>query len=217
VRNHLRALLAALVALSVVASVAQAEPPAGAGAGKVVPFKSVAGFTAEDVAVALFTPFYTGEATQECPLFAGGKLLFPTEGSTCTVKPGTKVIAPLPGVSCSDAEPAPYFGATEAEQRACAESGLRDFTRIAITVDGGRPQTIGDRFQVTTDQFSVITQPDNPFGADPGPTTLVVASYAGLVKGLPPGRHTIVASGELFGEPYTATFTVEVVPPGRRG
>ena len=55
------ALLVSLAALSVIVPAAQAEPPAGAGAGKVAPFKSGGGVSAQEVAIASFTPSYTGE------------------------------------------------------------------------------------------------------------------------------------------------------------
>ena len=208
------ALLGSLAALSIIMPTAQADPPAGAGAGKVAPFASGAGVSAEEFLIASFTPAYTGEPAPACRLFGNGKVLFAQPGNTCTVKPGTKVLVPLPGASCSDAEPPPYFAETAAGQRTCALAIVRnDVDRVTVSVDGGPPQNVlSDRFLTITDQFGVISQPGNPFGARPGPTTVVVAGYLGVLRGLPPGDHSFVSSGFAFGGPFTLSWTVNVVP-----
>lgn len=86
-----------------------------------------------------------------------GKVLGAQPETTCTVKPGTKVLVPLPGASCSDAEPPPFFGETAAEQRACALASVRDdVLSVTVSVDGGPPQNVvSDRFLTITDQFGV--------------------------------------------------------------
>jgi hypothetical protein len=210
------AVLVSLATLSVILPAAQADPPAGAGAGKVAPFTSVGGVSAEEVLIASFTPFYTGEPVNPCTPLADGKILFPQAGSTCTVKPGTKVIVPLPGVSCSDAELDPFFAQTAAGQRACALANLRGpegVVEVMVSVDGGPPQNVlSDRFLTITDQFDVLSQPGNPFGATPGPTTVVAAGYIGVLRGLPPGSHTFVVSAFNFGAPFTGSWTINVVP-----
>jgi hypothetical protein len=212
------ALLVSLAALSVIIPAAQADPPAGTGAGMVAPFTSRGGVSAEEVLIAGFTSGYTGEPLPVCNLLAEGKVLGPQPESTCTIKPGTDVLVPLPGASCSDAEPAPYFAETAAEQRACALANVRqDVLRVTVSVDGGPPQDVhSDRFLNITDQFGVVSQPGNPFGARPGPTTVVIAGYLGVVRGLPPGRHTFVVSGFAFGGSFTFGWTVNVVPGADR-
>ena len=208
------ALLVSLAALSVIIPAAQAHPPAGAGATKVAPFKSGGGVSAQEVAVASFTPSYTGEPVPACRLLGKGKVLFAQAESTCTVKPGVKVLVPLPGASCSDAEPLPFFAETAAGQRACALAIIRqEVLELTVSVDGGPPQNVlRHRFLTISDQFDVVSQPGNPFGATPGPTTLVAVGYLGVLRGLPPGRHTFVVSGFAFGAPFTSTWTVNVVP-----
>jgi hypothetical protein len=212
------ALLGSLAALSVITPAAQAALPAGAGAGKVAPFASGGGVSAEEVLIAGFMPAYTGEPVPACGALGGGKVVAAQPGSTCTVKPGTKVLVPLPGASCSDAEPPPYFAETAAEQRACALANVRqDVVQVTVSVDGGSPQNVlSDRFLTTTDQFGVVSQPGNPFGARPGPTTVVVVGYLGVLRGLPPGRHTFVVSGFAFGGSFTNSWTVNVVPGADR-
>jgi hypothetical protein len=212
------ALLVSLAALSVLVPAAQADPPAGAGAGKVAPFISGGGVSAEEVLIASFTPLYTGEAVADCERLGKGKVLFAQPESTCTVKPGVKVLVPLPGASCSDAEPPPYFAETAAEQRACALAIVSEVLRVTVSVDGGPPQNVlSDRFLSITDQFGVVSQPGNPFGARPGPTTLVAVGYLGVLRGLPPGRHTFVVFGDAFGGgSFTSSYTVNVVPGRNR-
>lgn len=207
-------LLVSLAALLVIIPAAQAKPPAGAGAGKVAPFVSGGGVSAEEVLIAGFTPLYTGEPVPACRLLGEGKVLFAQPDSACTVKPGTKLLVPLPGASCSDAEPPPFFAETAAEQRACALASVReDVVRVTVSVDGGPPQNVlSDRFLTITDQFGVVSQPGNPFGARPGPTTVVAVGYLGVLRGLPPGRHTFVVSGFAFGGSFTISWTVTVVP-----
>jgi hypothetical protein len=207
------AVLVSLATLSGIIPAAQADPPAGAGAGKVAPFTSGGGVSAEEVLIASFTPAYTGEQVAACTLLADGKVLFSQGGSTCTVKPGTKVLVPLPGATCSDAELPPFFAETAAGQRACALANVRqDVLQVVVSVDGGPPQNVrSDRFLNITDQFGVVSQPGNPFGARPGPTTVVAVGYLGVLRGLPPGRHTFVVSGFAFGGSFTNSWTVNVV------
>ena len=173
-------LLVSLAALSVLVPAAQADPRTG----KVKPFVAGGGVTADVLAIATFAPSYTGEPIPACMLLGDGKVLFPQPESTCTVKPGVKVLVPLPGASCSDAEPPPYFTETEAEQRACALAIVRDeVLELTVSVDGGSPQNVlSDRFLDIADQFSVVSQPGNPFGAEPGPTTVVAVGYLGVVR-----------------------------------
>jgi hypothetical protein len=209
--------LVSLAAVSVILPAAQADPPAGAGAGKVAPFKSVGGVSAEEVVIASFRPSYTARSAPECRRLAHGKILFPQPDSTCRVKRGTQVIVPMPGFSCSDAEEEPFFAKTAAGQRRCAVELLRGplgVLQLMVSVDGGPPQNVlSKRFRTITDQFRVISRPGNDFGARPGPTTVVAAGYLGVLRGLPPGRHTFEVSQIAFGgsEPVTLSYTVNVV------
>jgi hypothetical protein len=197
------ALLVSLAALPAVVPAAHADPPAGAGAGKVVPFVNGGGVSADDVLIDGFTPGYTGESVPDCKLLGHGKVLAGQPDSVCTIKPGSQVLVPLPGATCSDAEAPPFFAATAAEQRACALAFVREQVNQVI---------LSDRFLNISPQFHVVSQPDNPFGANPGPTSVVAAGYQGVLRGLPPGRHTFVTSGNAFGGPFTLRWTVDVVP-----
>ena len=73
----------------------------------------------------------------------------PTPPAVCDVKPGTPVFFFALGGECSSAEPPPFFGATEQEQRECTLGFLRAtaFDAILVSIDGGPPVNIGlDRF-----------------------------------------------------------------------
>ena len=214
------AVLVSLATLPALAPAAHADPPtgAGAGAGNVVPFVSVGGLSVNDLLAEDFRPFYTGEAVPACKPLVGGKLLRLQADSNCTVKPGTQVLVGLPGATCSDAEEPPYFAATGAEQRACALDAVREGVHeIMVSVDGGPPQDLlSDRFLSVTDQFSVVSQPGNPFGATPGPTKLAAAGYEAVLRGMPPGPHSYVVSGDAFGSRFTAHFTFNVLPGAGR-
>src|SRR3954451_16980549 len=78
------ALLVSLAALSVIIPAAQADPPTGAGAGKVAPFTSGGGVSAQEGPIASFTPAYTGEPVPACRLLGKGKVLFGGAETTCT-------------------------------------------------------------------------------------------------------------------------------------
>jgi hypothetical protein len=208
------AVLASVAVLSVIAPVAHANPPAGAGAGKVIPFVSAGGVNADEVLAEAFKPGYTGEEVPACNLLAHGKILAAQPDSDCTIKPGTQVLVPLPAVSCSDAEPSPFFATTAAGQRACALGFLREGVhQVVVSVDGGPAQDVfSDRFlNMTAPQFRVVSQPDNPNGATPGPTTVVAVAYQGVLRGLPPGHHTFVVSGVAFG-PFSNRWAFTIVP-----
>jgi hypothetical protein len=116
--------------------------------------------------------------------------------ATCTMRAGMRLFIPVSGAECSSAEPPPFNGATEAEQRACA-TGLAfsdDFvSAIRLSLDGGPVIDIhSERFQLVSPQGSVVF-PEGPiFDATPGPATFVAAMYgATLKRKLRPGQHTI--------------------------
>jgi hypothetical protein len=78
------------------------------------------------------------------------------EAPTCTTRPGTPVFLFTFFTECSRAEPPPFFGATEAEQRRCAVEDLRTFglfDAILISIDGQRPTNIySDRYVAVSPQ-----------------------------------------------------------------
>lgn len=112
----------------------------------------------------------------------------------CTVPAGKALFFILLGNECSNVEPPPFFGATEAELRACAASGYEEFSAGAtqsITVDGVSVQNV-NRYRTQTPLFGYMLPPDNVYGLPAGPATKAISDGIGvIVKPLNPGRHRV--------------------------
>jgi hypothetical protein len=217
----LRCVLPALVAavLLCVAPSAVAHPPQHPDGGDAVvaPVERIGGLTGPEL---LARSFAVGYEQQLPPDFSGCFPLVPgavdlalrPEGgdTSCTVTAGTKILF-LPGASCSDAEPPPFFGRDEAEQRACVRANLESFPTLAVSVDGAPPVNItSEPFALATEQFAVDVVPGNPFEAEPGPATVVAEGW-GAVFRLRLGRHTLVFTATGEDAPPPATVTIDVV------
>ena len=145
----------------------------------------------------------------------------PAPPAVCNVKPGTPVFFFALGGECSSVESAPYFGATEQEQRECTLASLRatPFDAILVTIDGGRPVNIGlDRFIAVSGQGTVDLPNPNILGV-PGnrQATFVASAYSALVRPLRPGTHKITVT--IVGGPFagfTSRAVVNVVPGLKR-
>lgn len=141
------------------------------------------------------------------------------ETVTCTITAGQRLFLTTFGVECSSAEAPPFFGATEAEQRACVEEFLADPEVLAIrlSLDGGAPQDIhNERFEVISRQGNVVFPDDAIFDAEPGPATFVAGDWVATTRRpLRPGQHTITLEIELTDETITQVLTLNVLP--RRG
>lgn len=149
----------------------------------------------------------------------------------CAVKPGTPIFFYAFGGECSNVEPAPFFGATEAEQRACilgfVEQYAAQFQRIVVRIDGGAPVVVSTpRFLTSSPQVHgtlpeenildfVDTDgepPDTSVDVHAGPIDFVAGGYVVQVRPLPPGRHTITVS--IVGGAFAGTnqAIIDVVP-----
>jgi hypothetical protein len=86
----------------------------------------------------------------------------------------------------------------------------------SISVDGGTPvDMLRPRFEVVSPQMTVDLPPDNLLGVPPQTATFVAHAWAVLVRGLPPGEHTIsVDVTTSDGVTTTAPLTINVVPRG---
>jgi hypothetical protein len=140
----------------------------------------------------------------------------PAPPTVCDVKPGTPVFFYTFGVECSNVEPDPFFGATAADQRACALKYLADANvqSIQVTIDGGTPVNIAnDSFLAISGQGTVNLPDPNVLGV-PGnrQATFVAAAYSVGLRPLPPGTHTITVT--IVGGPFPGTnrAVVNVVP-----
>jgi hypothetical protein len=140
---------------------------------------------------------------------------------TCTMRANQKLFIPASGSECSDAEPVDggFYGATEAEQRACAIGWAVDpafVTAITLSLDGGPPVSIRDeRFLVVSPQFDTVFPQDPIFDATPGPATFVAANYAATPRrDLRPGRHEITLEVTFPGGSFTQTLVIDVTRGG---
>jgi hypothetical protein len=113
----------------------------------------------------------------------------------CTVPVGKGIYVLGLGNECSNIEPPPFFGATEAELRACAADGLEAFFGDAtqsISVDGTEVADLG-RYRSQTPLFSYTLPPDNVYGVPPATATKAISDgTAVIVQPLPIGQHQIV-------------------------
>jgi hypothetical protein len=138
------------------------------------------------------------------------------ENVTCTIKAGQRLFFVTFGVECSSAEPPPFFGETEAEQRACVEGFLADpeIVAIRLSLDGGPPQDVhSERFEVISRQGHVVFPEGAIFEAAPGPATFVAGDWAVTTRHrLRPGTHTIRLEIELTDETLTQVVTFNVLP-----
>jgi hypothetical protein len=140
----------------------------------------------------------------------------PAPPAVCDVKPGTPVFFYALGGECSNVEPAPFFGETEAQQRQCVLDFLAasGFDAIEVSIDGGPPVNIGvDSFVAVSGQGTANLPDPNILGV-PGnrQATFVAGAYSALIRPLPPGTHTITVT--IVGGPFAGTnrAVVNVVP-----
>ena len=113
----------------------------------------------------------------------------------CTVPAGKGIFVLGLGNECSNIEPPPFFGATEADLRACAAEGLQEFFGDAtqsISVDGVEVADL-DQYRRQTPLFGYTLPPDNVYGLPPATATKAISDgTAVIVRPLPQGEHQIV-------------------------
>jgi hypothetical protein len=127
----------------------------------------------------------------------------PTGVSSCTVKPGTRILVATNSVECSTFE---ANGTTDAELRTCARQGDLE-SAPAVTVDGRVVQVR----EVETALLEITLPADNVFGAPAGTEGLAVAhGWVALLNPLTPGSHRIVIT--IDSKPITTTIVV--IPRG---
>jgi hypothetical protein len=135
----------------------------------------------------------------------------------CTVPAGKGLFALGLGNECSNVEPPPFHGDTEAELRACAALGYDELFGDAtqsISVDGVAVPDLADRYRTQTPLFGYTLPPDNIYGLPPGPATMAISDgVATVVQPLPPGRHHVAVHIEapLFGGTTDIIYNLNVV------
>jgi hypothetical protein len=221
--KHLRPVVLGLLALALSAApvaVAQAAQPGGAS---ITPVHRAGGLSGSE----LFGEFWavTMDATLAgtcIPLGPKGNVIAPNvtfqePEVSCTVKPGTPLYLSF-GSECSDVEEPPFFGEDAEAQRECALA-FNEAVLVAasLSVDGGEPvNTMAPRFEVVSPQMTVDLPPDNILGVPPQTATFVAAGWAMMLRGLPPGEHTIEGRiTDVSGFTFVAVITIDVVPRGR--
>jgi hypothetical protein len=213
-------LLAAVVALGAGPAAARAE---GRGGGaQLVPAHVIHGVTGGELVGVDFATAYAGAPTPDCLRLGRSSEILqvgPNEAPmTCTVKPGTPIFVFGFGSACSDIDPqdSGFFAIGDTAQRRCAREHTReDVIAVNITVDGMVSVDIAsDRFEVTSPQVTaVVGSDDNPFVVPAGTTAHLVGDiYAAAMRGLPPGRHTILVDAETVFGALMGTTIVDVVP-----
>ncbi|HEU6443619.1 MAG TPA: hypothetical protein VFL61_01030 [Gaiellaceae bacterium] len=140
-----------------------------------------------------------------------------TTTRACTIPAGKAIFVLGIGNECSNIEPPPFFGATEAELRACAAAGFEEFfgdASISITVDGIEVPEL-DRYRTQTPLFSYTLPEDNLFGLPAGTTATMAISdgNAVIIKPLPPGSHQIVTHIEapILGGTIDVIYNLTIV------
>ena len=116
----------------------------------------------------------------------------------CGVKQGTSILFPIVNVVCDDLEGPPFFGATEQEQRICANNFLNNASALHANIDG---YEVIDPEQYRIDSpaggFNITAVLGNPVSIPPGNGTGVADGFWILLKPFKPGEHTISFSGNL--------------------
>jgi hypothetical protein len=117
---------------------------------------------------------------------------------TCTIPAGKAILVNAINVMCSYAE---HHLKTEPELRACAKADQDKVTTTSITLDGVQLNPV----RLQSPLFTVILPPNNALGLKPQITPALSDGYWAFLKPLPPGDHTIHASGSLVD--FTTTGT----------
>ena len=105
---------------------------------------------------------------------------------------------------------------TEAAQRAVALAADQGLTTVSITVDGDPPVEIRRRrFELFSPPAGTARLPaGNLFGLPAQRVRVTAHAWSALVRGLRPGRHTIVVDAVWDGEDVGGRYHITVV---RRG
>ena len=120
----------------------------------------------------------------------------------CHVPRGISLLVPAINVECSNVEPAPFFGATPRERRACAQSFA--MSDPFVRVDGHRLPLC----YVTSGDFGFSAPADNVLGV-PGPVSgrSVSAGWWALIPPLSRGYHTLHFGGTFPDFAFTLDIT----------
>jgi hypothetical protein len=137
---------------------------------------------------------------------------------SCTVDKNTSILAITFTVECSDAEPAPFFGATPRERRACAVELDNSVTLNQVGIDGTTYDV--ERYRYQSPDHKVRLPEDDLFGVDARSLRFSADGWAPLIEPLRPGHHVItVRSAGVIpggGPPFDDTGTLQLEVRGHR-
>lgn len=125
--------------------------------------------------------------------FLGGAIDVSTNADRhCSVPAGKALFFPLINVECSTVEAAPFFGTTEDELRACADSFA--FADVFAEIDGVAVKDV-DSYFVQSPKFDFTLPPNNVLGVAPGAGSSISDGHYLMVAPLSAGEHVIRFGG----------------------
>lgn len=139
---------------------------------------------------------------------------------TCTVPTETPLFFPLITAECSNVEPYPFYGATDAARRDCADAIIDgvNIKKLEVTLDGHKIKRL-DRFRVMSPGLKFTMPADDNVLGLPGVTKGRSRSdgYWLMLKPLAAGEHTLqfkaaITSGVGAGYHENVTYTLTASP-----
>lgn len=128
----------------------------------------------------------------------------------CNVPPGKALFFPIVDTECSDLEQPPWFGATEADRRACAKGGMDPASDLVAEIDGAVIQNLAS-YRAASPNFFFTAPADNVLGVTGGGSGQSVADgFYLMVAPLPAGPHTIHFSANVSGWSLDVTYYLDV-------
>lgn len=192
-----RTVTASVVAL--IAAGAVGAPAGAAGPDALKPPGTVPGFVYAKWAADNIKRVYESraDATTECQR-AQSRKLWLVRGTPdangvieCRIPFGTPAFANGPWTACTNKEPPPFFGATDADAAACARRyNNLHLHSVGAFLDGEKVFKL-TRFLITTAPFTAMVPPDNFFGLPVGPARGVGQGYFFYIAPLPRGVHEL--------------------------
>ena len=113
-----------------------------------------------------------------------------TNERTCTIPKDKAIMLNTINVVCSFAE---HHVKTEPELRACAKADQDKVTSTKITVNGVEIKP----YRLQSPLFNMVLPENNALGLKAQTTPAVSDGFWAILQPLPPGSHTIHASGSL--------------------
>jgi hypothetical protein len=136
---------------------------------------------------------------------------------SCSVDRETWIVAITFTSECSDAEEAPFFGATPWARAACARASADGVKVNEVGIDGHVYDV--RRFRTLTPDIRVKLPDDDLFGVDASSMRFTADGWAPIIEPLRPGHHviTVHAAGSDPGRPSFDDFATMQLDVGGHG